>query len=229
MSKLFIIIPSKSASNLKVCLAAARECEPEAHIIIIDDGIGPDLDPHSFGFANAIVPGIQPFCFPRNCNLGIVQAGNGDVVLLNDDAVLKTQYGFTLLQAEAEHHSEFGIIAATTNIAGNRDQFPKGIGLRETDRGLAFVCVFIPRRTIDCVGLMDERFGGNTPDGKRIYGFCDQDYTRRIRLAGLKIGVHDGCFVDHGSLRSSFRGDPRAGGDISAGRELYVAKWGDLS
>jgi len=91
------------------------------------------------------------------------------------------------------------------------------------------VCVLIPRRTIETVGLLDERFGGLTANGQRIYGWDDNDYCRRVRNAGLKIGIHDGCYVDHGSLKSTFRGDPRAAGDISAGRELYLAKWGDLN
>lgn len=227
MNNLTVIIPSNTASNLIPCIQAVQIAEPEAKIIVIDDGISGDWTPDDHRIV--VMEGVKPFCFPRACNMGMRASDSSDVILLNDDALLKTTYGFTLLQAEADRHPEFGIISSTTNVAGNRQQFPKAIGLRETDRSVAFVCVFIPRRTIDRIGLMDEQFGGNTPDGRRIYGYCDTDYVRRVRMAGLKIGIHDGCFVDHESLQSSFRGSPHAPGDVGLSQELYLAKWGDLS
>lgn len=228
MNRISVIIPSKTMSNLVPCIQAVRDCEPDVSVIVIDDGIA-GFNPRPDEFQGAIIPGEKPFSFPQACNIGIQATGSDDVVLLNDDAILRTARGFSLLQECADRHPEFGLISATTNVAGNPDQFQRDLGLRETQRGLAFVCVFIPRRTIDKIGLMDERFGGLTEDGRRKYGYCDQDFTRRVRMAGLKIAVHDGCFVDHESLQSSFRGNPHASGDVSVCREIYQAKWGDLS
>lgn len=224
MRGLSVVIPSKTALNVNPCLHAVLHYEPTANRIVVDDGverIGPPLAKY--------VEGIKPFIFARNVNSGIKVAGDDDVVILNDDALLQTHGGLSLLQQAADEHPEYGIIAATTNVTGNQNQYPKGIGLREEPRTIPFICVLLPRRTIDAVGLMDERFGGTTADGRRIYGFCDNDYCRRVKNAGLKLAIHDGCFVDHGSLRSSFRGDPHAAGDISAARELYLEKWGDLN
>lgn len=229
MKGLSVVIPSKTLSNFLPCAEAVRRHEPEADIVLVDDGLEnmdwlprPDLMPL---FA---IPGEKPFIFARNVNGGIGFAGDDDVIVLNDDAILETPGGFSLLQQSAQEHPEFGIISATTNVAGNPEQYRRFTGLREASRSVAFVCVLIPRRTIATVGLMDERFGGTMPDGRRIYGFCDNDMCRRVRNAGLKVGIHDGCYVDHGSLRSTFRGDPHASGDISAAQELYLAKWGDL-
>lgn len=234
---LSVVIPSKTASNFNVCAQAVRECEPDARIVLVDDGI----DPSAMTFTPQLNPftlicGAKPFCFSKNVNLGILAtrilyAGefSDNIVVLNDDAILKTDGGFTLLQQAAEEHPEYGIISATTNVAGNPEQYPRGVGLRTSATTVAFVCVLIPRRTIDRVGLLDERFGGNTPDGRRIYGWDDNDYCRRVREAGLMIGIHDGCFVDHGSLQSTFRGHPHAAGNIEAGAEIYRAKWGDLN
>jgi glycosyltransferase involved in cell wall biosynthesis len=231
-----VVIPSRNIDNLSSCMQAVCRCEPEARIIVIDDGLEGVDWPRPIVMRNGngspypsteIRMGIKPFSFPRNVNLGIRAAGDDDVVLCNDDALLQTPGGFSLLAREAEAHSEYGIISATTNVAGNPSQSWMGVGLRDEPRTVAFVCVYIPRRTIETVGLMDERFGGTAQDGRRIYGFCDNDMCRRIRNAGLKIGIHDGCFVDHGSLRSEFRGDPRAAADISAAGELYTEKWGD--
>jgi GT2 family glycosyltransferase len=130
------------------------------------------------------------------------------------------------MQQLARAHPEFGVISATTNVAGNPAQIRSGVipfipQLHEEPRVVVFVCVFIPRRTIDAVGLLDERF--------TAYGWEDNDYCRRVREAGLKIGIFDGCYVDHGSLKSTFRGDPRASGDISAGGVIYRDKWDDLA
>jgi len=217
---LSVIVPSRDSSNFVPCAEAVRRHEPALRIVLIDDmgqmGLSwlprPDLDP-CVGFATDWL-----FIYARNCNKGIELAGQDDVVLLNDDALLQTPGGFTMLQKAAEEHPEYGVIAATTNNVGNRSQFPQGIGLREDPRMVCFVAVLIPRRTIDAVGLLDERFVG--------YGCDDDDYCLRVRKAGLKIGIHDGCFVDHKSLHSTFRGDARNGGNYLSNLEIFKRKWG---
>jgi hypothetical protein len=214
-----VIIPSRTFSNLLPCVEAVRKHEPAAPILVIDDGIDWSAAWH-LRSALTIIPGAKPFCFARNCNLGI-QLCEDDVILLNDDALLETPFGFHELEEASRAHPEFGVISAVTNVTGNLAQQPKDIGLREEPRTLCFVCVYIPRATLDRVGLLDERF--------TAYGWEDNDYCRRVKDAGLKLGIFDDCYVDHGSLRSTFRGGPRAAGDISAGRAIYVAKWGEAS
>lgn len=220
MRNLSVIIPSRTASNFRACYGAVKQFNEEAGVLLIDDGVSPLP-------MVELIPGIKPFCFARNVNLGIVARGDDDICVLNDDAMLTTGGGFTLLQQAAEEHPEYGIISATTNVSGNPEQKPHSIGLREARNPIAFIAVLIPRRTIEQVGLMDERFGGIDPSGKPIYGYCDSDYVRRVKNAGLKVGIHDGCFVDHASLRSSFRGDPFAAGDTAYAGKLYREKWGD--
>ena len=218
MNGLSVIIPSKTDAKFLACAEAVRLNEPEARIILIDDGMKldwlprPDLMPCLGHRTN------QPFNFSRNVNAGIRLAEGDDCVVLNDDALLKTLGGLSLLQREAEAHPELGIIAATTNSAGNRNQYPMGIGLREEPRMVCFICVLIPRRTIDTVGLLDESFTG--------YGCEDDDYSLRVRRAGMKLGIHDGCFVDHLSMPSSFRGPAGAGGDYRPNLEVFKRKWG---
>ena len=244
---LSVVIPSKTAANLSACVAAIWKHEAAGlRIIVIDDGLDraailPDGQPYNPPGAALIparllqmVDGIKPFIFARNCNLGIKAAGDDDVILLNDDALIESPGGFTLLQQAAREHPEYGLISATTDVAGNTAQWRREGGRLRTCPSptpgnsfatVAFVCVFLPRRTIETVGLMDERFGGVTPEGKRIYGHCDNDFCRRVTLAGLKIGIHDGAFVNHGSLTSTFRGDPNTI-DMEAARALYLEKWG---
>jgi hypothetical protein len=221
-----VIIPSRNVLNLVPCVEALYKLNGERRGIVIDDG--PELDPWPEMLnGTVLVPGVKPFIFARNVNLGIDAAGTDDVLLLNDDALLRTQRGFDAVASAAVGHPEFGVISATTNLGGVPEQQPQGTGLREVQRTVAFICVYIPRRVIDLIGALDERFGGRDARGKVIYGWEDNDYCRRVREAGLKLGVHDGCYVDHGALHSTFRGSPRTGGDIEPGRQVYVAKWGD--
>lgn len=219
-----VIIPSRNASNLVPCVEAVRRAEPTAEIIVVDDGIDwaevAGQARHQVKGAVRVIEGVRPFCFARNMNLGI-QACAGDVVLLNDDAILETPFGFHELDEASKAHPEFGVISAVTNVVGNLAQQPRDMGLREEPRTVAFVCVYIPRGTINRIGLLDERFSS--------YGWDDNDYCRRVREAGLKLGIFDDCFVDHSSLHSTFRGLPHAAGDIASGREIYRAKWGDAN
>jgi GT2 family glycosyltransferase len=215
---LSVIIPSRTAANLIPCVEAVRRHEPEARIVIVDDS--PDLSLHPKpGWTPVIaLEGVKPFIYARNCNLGIRAAGLDDVILLNDDALLESAGGFTAMQRAGELHPEYGVIGAVTNVTGQPLQRPQGIGLREIAH-IAFVCVLIPRRTIDQVGLLDERYCLD-------YGVEDLDYCAACRRAQLKVGVFDHCYVDHGSLTSSFRGDPRAPRSFAKNKALFDAKWG---
>jgi len=221
-----VIIPSRKAANLEACGNAVRQCEPHARILIVDDGLDLteldgrseqhcwmcDLDPMHR------IQGVKPFIFARNVNLGIKAAGDDDVVLLNDDALLQTPGGFTALYTHAKEHPEYGIIGAVTNITGQPLQFRQNIGLREVPH-IAFVCVLIPRRTIELVGLLDERYCLD-------YGVEDRDYCEAVTRAGLKVGVYDHCFVDHSKLVSTFRGDPTRPASFKLNAELFREKWG---
>ena len=214
---LSVIIPSRTASNLIPCVEAVHRYEPAARIIVVDDTPDLSLSHMAEWMKFVAVAGVKPFIYARNCNLGITQARSDDVILLNDDAVLESTGGFGALQRAAEIHPEYGVIGAVTNVTGQPLQQPHGIGLRELPH-MAFVCVLIPRRTIEQVGLLDERYCLD-------YGVEDLDYCEATRRAGLKVGVFDHCYVDHGSLTSSFRGDPRAPRSFTQNKALFDAKW----
>ena len=233
MSPLTVIILSKEVSNLIPCVEAVVKHEPDVEIVIMDDGIEWEQIPPYWDHYR-VVPGLKPFIFARNANLGIeaakVDGEYSDVVLLNDDAILETPGGFRIMQEAAERFpASIGLVAATTNITNNPAQMPSDTGKRRIlDKPapgmsmpcVAFVCVLIPGRTLRAVGLLDEQF--------TAYGWEDTDYCRRVHNAHLLIAVDDRCFVDHSKLKSTFRGDPRATGPIEQGKLIFLEKWGRL-
>jgi glycosyltransferase involved in cell wall biosynthesis len=216
-----VVILSGRAANLVPCVQALLQNEPALppeHIIVVDDG--------ARGQAEAYLPpltwvkGVKPFVFAGNANLGFRAAGS-DAILLNDDARLMTYQGFTGLSCLLRGHPELGICSAgILGAVNNANQLPFGRShLRIEPRTLAFVCVMVPWAVYQRLGPLDERFVG--------YGFEDNDYCTRVLMAGLKLGVWDGCVVDHsGHLPSTFRtrGDFQA--LLGQNRRIFQAKWG---
>lgn len=229
MNGLTVIIPSRNINNLIPCLYALFANEPFRNVIIVNDGLGLGPIPAGVNFGVwwlrnptqiAIVEGEKPFIFSRNCNLGISAAGVDDVLLLNDDALLGSYPGFSRMQSELSQRPDFGLVSASTNNVGNPNQFRiSDSGWREEKRMVCFVAVLIPRSTIDKVGLLDERYCVD-------YGLDDDDYCLRVRRAGMKLGIYDGCFVDH-CLPSTFRapGGPGSKG-YQGNLKVFREKWG---
>ena len=224
-----VVIPSRNIGNLTKCVAAIREMGETCKVLCVDDGVEWSYVPNDIGVWT--ISGSSPFIFSRNVNIGIRAAGTNDVVLMNDDALLKTDRGFDLLSTVSSLHPSYGAICpgfthgsvGTINLVnrGREDE------VREEKVMLVFACVYIPRSTIDRVGLLDERFGVNAGGpGARGYGLEDDDYSLRIRQAGLKLGVYDGVLVDHlpasTGLKSTFRHDPEHPHDVRAHEDLFT-------
>jgi len=206
---LSVIIPSKTASNLVPCMDALRKQQPGINIFVADDGVDwkaimlwVEADPgFTVGWCS------RPFIYAKNCNFGISKTWQDDIVLLNDDAILETPGGFTAMQQFCYEHPEYGLLSA--RVKGNAHHihaYKEGLtGISEGGLDVPFVCVYIPRKVLDKVGPLDERFTGSI-DGEMVYAGEDTDYCMRIRHAGYKLGVFNECVVDHGTLPSTFRG-----------------------
>jgi GT2 family glycosyltransferase len=199
-----VVILSKNAANLVPCVQALQRNEPDLpadRIIVVDDG--------ARLVAESKLPGVTwlngrvPFVFSANANIGIAygfdQQGSAAVILLNDDALLSKRRGFSAMVSAHRMAQDFGLVASSCNNVGNRNQEPKGASFIRWERKmLCFVCVLIPRTTWAKVGRLDE-------DYSLDYGCEDGDMSYRVKQAGLKLGIFDGCFVDHGSLKSTYR------------------------
>ena len=229
-----VIIPSRNIGNLTACVMAIRNAGEDCPIIVIDDGVEWPWDeiPAEWGNVTAHM-GTSPFIFARAVNEGIARAESSDVVIANDDALLKTYLGFSSLSG-ACHSFGYGAMCPgfTHGSVGTINLVNRGRGeLREEKVMLVFACVYIPRSTIDRVGLLDERFAVNAGGpGARGYGLEDDDYSLRIRQGGLKLAVYDGVLVDHlpesTGLKSTFRHDPDHPHDVRAHEDLFAEKHG---
>jgi GT2 family glycosyltransferase len=223
-----VIIPSRTLSNLGPCVAAVQVNEPDLplrQIVVVDDDETGKVT-HFCEFNGLTrVEGRKPFIFSRAINSGILTALEMKVdlegfILLNDDALLQTERGFTLLHVATVRDLSLGIVASACSNVGNPNQWPRGTErVRYDPRMVCFVSVYIPRSTVEAIGLLDEEFIG--------YGFEDDSYCLRLRRAGFSIGIHDGCVTDHGSLVSTFRGDPRTPASLEQNHAIYRAKWGE--
>jgi hypothetical protein len=211
-----IVILSRYVSNLEACLESIYKNEPHANVVVIDDGL-PYLPT-----GPTYLTGTHPFNFSANVNLGITWADPLDVVVMNDDALLTTPSGLSELAAITKANPEFGLVSASCNVVGNtRQNLQPGGLLRLEPRMVCFVCAYVPRTTIEKVGLLDPVF--------TAYGFQDDDYCLRVRKSGLQIGIFDGCFVDHSRLLSTYRGRTGVPMDLGPGRTIFEAKWGSGS
>lgn len=214
-----VVIPSADANNLISCWRALQAFEPSlpaSKILVVDDGARAETP----GVPVTWVDGEKPFIFARNVNRGIAASGQDDVVLLNDDAVLVSERGLTRLAERLADFPDVGIcapevrgtahdVSVTTPYQGHPDLRLSPI--------LAFACVYIPRRVLDAVGPLDERFVG--------YGFEDFDYCERVTRAGYQLAIWNGCTVDHWG-HSTFRRREDWGALYRHGRQLYREKWG---
>jgi GT2 family glycosyltransferase len=216
-----VVILSASASNLVRCVRSVLANEPQLppdHIIVVDDGARSEAESQLPSVH--WVPGVKPFVYARNANIGICEAGT-DVILLEDDAQLLTPSGFTLLSQQFETHPHLGICSAGIRGAiGNPRQIASQPSqFRPAGEMLAFVCVYIPKLVYDQVGPLDERFVG--------YGFQDNDYCARVQAAGCGLGIWDGCVVDHSDeMSSTFRTRPDLWDLFTQNRLLFQMKWG---
>lgn len=239
-----VVIPSKTASNLLPCLAALRANEPSCPIVIVDDGVGAQgLDQAAFFEPIAVIPGRKPFNHSTNSNIGIrdaLECGHS-AVLLNDDALLESPGGFSLMEQCCQLMPEIGLIGATTNLTGqplqNRQSYWRPNGTINPDFGLryvehiAFVCVYLPATTLRLMAersKTDPRFSVGLDERYTAYGSNDLDMCMQVEALGLRNAVQDGCFVDHAKLTSSYRGMPTSAGDIWPNHRLLRKKWNML-
>ena len=150
-----------------------------ATVIVVDDFDGP---------ARFLLPcdepvdwrmGMKPFVFARNINIGIRAAARATWCCSTTMRCSRRRTGSPPCSVWPQPIPSTASSPPPATTSGNRRQWPQNkTGVRDEPRMVCFVCVFIPRSTLEAVGLLDERFVG--------YGCDDDDYCLRVRKAGLE-------------------------------------------
>lgn len=167
------------------------------------------------------VQGPEVFSNPGNANQAWQTAApDSDILYCGDDVRFLQNDTWQTLQEVAYSDPKIGMLSPRIiGAAGNNLQlYPMAEGITYSNQRLALICTYIKKETIEAVGYMDPVFGGS-------YGYDDDDYNHRVKLAGYSLAVTSRVSVEHWHAGSTFaRTGP--GVDCRTGAEKFQAKWG---
>lgn len=231
-----IIIPTVNhLALIQQCVASIRMyTEVPYEILVVDNGSRDGTAAWARGEGLRVIANAENLGFPRACNQGMLAAFGAYLLLLNDDTVVSPGWLSRLL-AHAEGDPAVGLVGASTNFAASCQQIPAqytshqeflafadGIArehagqAHETD-WLIGLCLLIPRRVMQEIGLLDPRFG--------LGNFEDNDYCLRVRMAGYRLLWARDVFIHHEghqSFRELGEGFARL---LQHNERLFREKW----
>ncbi|MCU1380084.1 MAG: hypothetical protein JWN29_3067 [Acidimicrobiales bacterium] len=173
--------------------------------------------------------------FARAVNVGLGLVAGEVVVLLNNDTV--TPAGWLDRLSDQVADSAAGLVSATTNTGLGPERIDTSYRTlgemtsfaderARTFRGgwvrvpkVTFFCCAFRRSVLEAVGPLDERF--------EVGMFEDDDYSRRVQLAGLELRCAEDVFVHHfgeGTLGSLVASGEHAE-IFRANRRRFEEKW----
>jgi GT2 family glycosyltransferase len=198
-----IIIPGWNLSDVTIkCLKSIKKHTKDYRIIYVDNGsekkefdkINEELKTHN----HLLVRNYENYGFIKAVNTGMSLVEKPYFVLLNNDTEVTPNWA-ELLRKPLE---ESNLVLASGPCTGSpgswqgREYQRPGHQVLKHGKMIAFFCTMFKKKTIELVGLLDERFGDGFGD--------DDDYCKRINLAGFYIAFAHEAFVHH-HHRTSFK------------------------
>ena len=209
-----IIVDNASIDGTQLFLSAWASSKPEKRRVILNDSN------RGFSAAN---------------NQGLSVASGEYFVLLNNDTEVTPTWLRTLLN-HMRQNPALGLLGPVTDNIGNEAQialrYSSANEMRERAknytlshmgetfqiRTLAFFCVMLRKSVFEEVGPLDEDFG--------LGFFEDDDYCRRVELAGWQIRCAEDVFVRHHLSASFNKLGARRRELLEENRKRYEMKWG---
>ncbi|MEC0232692.1 glycosyltransferase [Paenibacillus alba] len=174
--------------------------------------------------------------FPKACNQGIEIATGDNILLLNNDTIVTSNWLSNMI-ACLYSQEQIGAVGPVTNnisyyqkIATNYATLDEMHGFaamfnisdpRKWEECLHLVgfCLLIKSSLVNEIGLLDERF---TPGN-----YEDDDYSLRIRLAGYKLTLCRDTFIHHYGSASFKDNEAKSKYEqlLTTNREKFIDKW----
>lgn len=232
-----IVIPAFNQLALtQQCAASIAAYTDVPHeVIVVDNGSTDGTGAWARREGFCVIANAENLGFPRACNQGMLAAAGEYIVLLNNDTLVSPGWLSGLIR-HAEADPAAGLVGATTNLAASHQQIPvayttveeflalartlaveRAGDAQEVNR-LVGLCLLIPRRVMQAVGLLDGRFGMGL--------FEDDDYCLRVRMAGYRLLVARDVFIHHEGHRT-FRTFTQEAyrRDLQANERRFREKW----
>lgn len=219
-------------------LAYAQKQNPELRVeYIVVDNASHDETPEEL----QKIPGLKVILNKKNLgfaagnNVGIRAASGKDIVLLNNDTVVAPGW-LARLHRHAQTIDRIGVLGPSTNTESGQALYgtkynsltdffsyngeigEKNEGGWELAKKISGLCMYIPRHTIDTVGLLDTDYG--------IGYFEDDDYCLRVQDAGLRAVWAKDTYVHHFGSISFENSNKRREKHLDYGMSQFIFKWG---
>ncbi|MCU1244315.1 MAG: glycosyltransferase, group 1 family domain/glycosyl transferase, group 2 family domain protein, partial [Acidobacteria bacterium] len=235
-----LIVSYNNKELTRACIESvlAKSVHPNLEVVVVDNGskegsaemLEELRDPRVRVLLNEAYLG-----FAAATNQALQMATGAYLVLLNNDTVVPRGWLPRLLRALDD--PQVGLAVAVTNFSGNesRIEVPYSTieemhpfaeqymadheGERFDIRVAAMYCVGLRREVYERVGPLDEQFG--------VGMFEDDDYSHRVRLAGLRVVCTENVFVHHVGQASFSKLTPEAYEALwKRNQTHFEQKWG---
>ena len=227
------ILTYNKLSYTKKCLESLFKYTafPEHKIVVSDNGSTDGTIDYlrSLGQRIVLIDNKENIGFSAAHNNIISLFSKNDIILMNNDIEVfsKRQLGDSWLATLTHAVEKDGLGAVGPAIQTKRgldvgavlDEYAKGKSLiddftTEPD-WITGSCIYLPRTTIDAVGLLDTKF--------RFY-YEDVDYCLRIKKQGLKIKCIKEVVIKHNDSTSSTLAQKQK--LMIESRQYFAGKWG---